>query len=895
METLVKQPPGPWHTLPTETVYNILASDPLGLSSTEAAHRLQQFGPNELQAADPVSPWTVFLGQFKNLLIIILLAGTVLSAILGHTTEAVAIGIIVILATLLGFYQEYRAERAIEALRAMASPTATALRDGREVEIQANELVPGDVILLQTGDRVPADLRLIEAVNLQCDEASLTGESVPVEKQTLPLGEADLAVGDRSNLAYAGSIATYGRGQGVVIETGMNTEFGKVAQMLQTVETDKTPLQMNLDKVGKVLASIAMAVVAIIVVLGLFRGQPFLEMFIFGIALAVAAVPEALPAVVTISLAIGVQHMVRRNALVRRLPAVETLGSTSVICTDKTGTLTKGEMTVRKIFAESRLVEVDGSGYAPVGRFHTEGSFIEPYEGLRQLLKAAMLSSDAQLVHDTSEDRWKITGDPTEGALVTAAAKAGLEKSTLEAQYPRRHEIPFSSEKKRMTTLHATAGGMVAYSKGAPEVIIDACAETYTAEGSVPLDPERKEALIQTAQQMADDALRVLAVAYKPDANDENAEQRMVFLGLLGMIDPPRPEAEAAVKTCAQAGIKTVMITGDHPITARAIARELGILKHGRAVTGIELEAMSDTDFEHEVENIEVYARVSPKDKLRVVSALQKKGHIAAMTGDGVNDAPALKKADIGVAMGITGTDVTKEAGVMTLLDDNFASIVGAVEEGRKIFNNIKKYLMFLLSCNIGEILLMTAASFAGLPLPLSAVQILFVNFVTDGLPALALSVDPPEDDLMRQPPRDPKTGVFTRPVIMLIIVGGLWTAIMTIGVFMWALNSGLSRNEAMSMTFIALIFIQFFNAYNFRSDRLSVANRPFANQWLNVSILSEMLLVAVVVYVPFFQKVFGVTPPSPMNLTIIFTATFTVLPVLEIVKWFQRKREPGK
>jgi Ca2+-transporting ATPase len=519
-----------WHTLSVEDVCTHLRSNPHGLTGSEATRRLSQYGPNELQVAAPISPWTVFFSQFKNVLIIILLVGTMLSAILGHTTEAVAIGVIVLLATLLGFAQEYRAERAIEALREMAAPTAAAVRDGRESEVPARELVPGDVILLEAGDRVPADLRLLEAVNLQCDEASLTGESVPVEKQTSTLSKPDLAVGDRSNLAYAGAIVTYGRGRGMVIETGMQTEFGKVAQMLQSVETDRTPLQVNLDKVGKVLAMIALAIVAIIVILGLVRGQPLLEMFIFGIALAVAAVPEALPAVVTISLAIGVQHMVRRNALVRRLPAVETLGSTSVICTDKTGTLTKGEMTVRKICTESQMVEVSGSGYEPTGQFQIEGSVIEPSEGLRLLLQAAMLASDAQLIHDASEGRWQITGDPTEGALVTVATKAGLEKAALEAQHPRKHEIPFSSEKKRMTTLHAMPSGMVAYSKGAPEVILDACTQESTAFGVIPLDRTRKDAILETAQQMADQALRVIAVAYKPDALNEDAEQRMVFL-----------------------------------------------------------------------------------------------------------------------------------------------------------------------------------------------------------------------------------------------------------------------------------------------------------------------------------------------------------------------------
>jgi Ca2+-transporting ATPase len=471
-----------------------------------------------------------------------------------------------------------------------------------------------------------------------------------------------------------------------------------------------------------------------------------------------------------------------------------------------------------------------------------------------------------------------------------AAAKAGIEKAALEAQYPRVHEIPFTSEKKRMTTLHSLSKGQVAYSKGAPEVILDACTRALAASGESSLDRTGKEAILAMGQQMADQALRVLAVAYKPDVVNGDAEQHMIFLGLLGMIDPPRPEAKTAVRTCAQAGIKTVMITGDHPLTAQAIARELGILKTGRVITGVELEAISDTDFEREVENIEVYARVSPKDKLRVVTALQKKGLITAMTGDGINDAPALRKADIGVAMGVTGTDVTKEAGAMTLLDDNFASIVGAVEEGRKIFDNIKKYLMFLLSSNIGEIILMAAASFTGLPLPLTAVQILFVNFVTDGFPALALSVDPPEDDLMRRPPRNPHRGIFTRPVVILIMTGGLWSAIVNLCIFTWALNSGMPLIKAMSMTFVSLILIQFFKAYLLRSDRLSVLNRPFSNKWLNLAILLEILLIGSVIHVPLLEDVFGVVALSLTEWLIILGAAFTILPPLEIAKWMLRR-----
>ena len=787
-----------WHTLPVETVVQKLGTDlQRGLSTAEAARRLAEFGPNELQAAHRISPWTLLIEQFKNVLIIILLIATAVSALLGEGVDAIAIAVIVLFAVGLGFIQEYRAERAIEALRQMAAPTATVIRDGEENEVAAREVVPGDITLLRAGDKVPADARLVEAINLQVEEAALTGESVPVEKHIAPLPDAGLALGDRKNVVYAGTAATYGRGSAVIVATGMQTEFGKIAQLLQTVETGKTPLQENLDKVGSLLARAAFVIVAIIVALGLFRGQPFIEMLLFGVALAVAVVPEALPAVVTISLAIGVQRMVKRHALVRRLPAVETLGSTSVICSDKTGTLTKDEMTVRRIYVAGKMLEVSGAGYDPHGEFSSNGSVLEPatFKPLITLLQAGNLASDAHIAHQ--DNRWVIKGDPTEGALVVVADKAGLKKHDVDAQFPRIGEIPFTSETKRMTTLHRSGEGGVAYSKGAPEIILESCVRQLTESGEAQLDAAEKEKILATAQQLAAEALRVLAVASKANPAIEDAEREMTFLGLIGMIDPPRPEAKAAIRTCEEAGIRVIMITGDHPLTAQAVARELGLLKTGRVVTGAELEAMSETDFERQVDTIEVYARVSPAHKLRVVTALQKQGHIAAMTGDGVNDAPALKKADIGIAMGITGTDVTKEAAAMTLTDDNFASIVAAVEEGRGIFGNIKKYLMYLLSSNIGEIILMAGATLLGMPLPLETVQILYINLATDGLPALALAVDPPERDLMRRPPRNPRQGIFTRPMVSLMLMGGIWLAAVNLGLFAWALATGRTIEEA--------------------------------------------------------------------------------------------------
>ncbi len=878
------------HTLTTAEACARLDSTPEGLPAAEALRRLADYGPNELEAAHRISPWTLLLDQFKNVLIVILLVATTLSAFLGHGVEAVAITAIVLFAVVLGFVQEYRAERAIEALHEMAAPTAAVLRDGAEVEIAARDLVPGDVVLLRAGDKIPADARLLEAVNLKVQEAALTGESVAIAKHAEPLDDPSRPVSDRANMVFAGTASTYGRGRAIVVGTGMRTEFGKIAELLQTVETGRTPLQQNLDTLGRTLARVAFVVVALIVAVGVFRGQPFIEMLVFGIALAVAVVPEALPAVVTISLAIGVQRLAKRRALMRRLPAIETLGSTSVICSDKTGTLTEDEMTARTLIVAGEEVDVSGAGYEPSGEFSRDGRTVGVSGPLHRLLTAAALASDAHIVRGEGDGRWVVKGDPTEGALVVAAAKAGLDKADLDAQFPRVHEIPFASETKRMTTLHDVAGGVVAYAKGAPEVILASCQRQLMPDGEADLDPVGRQVILDTAGRLAADSLRVLAVGMRAGATPESAERDMTFLGLIGMLDPPRPEAAAAIRTCEDAGIRVVMITGDHPTTAQAVARELGLLTTGRVTTGPELDAMSDADFQRDVEDIDLYARVSPEHKLRVISALQRRGHVVAMTGDGVNDAPALKKADIGVAMGITGTDVAREAAAMTLTDDNFASIVAAVEEGRGIFGNITKYLTFLLSSNIGEIGLMAGAALAGLPLPLSAVQILYVNLATDGLPALALAVDPPEPDLMRRRPRDPDTSIFTRSVVSLMLIAGGWSAVVNLGFFAWLLESGAGLERAMALTFVSLVLIQFFNAYNFRSDRLSVLNRPFGNTWLNLAILWELALLALIMYVPLLQAPFGTFGLTAMDWALVFGVSVTIVPVVEAAKVMQHR-----
>ncbi len=885
----------PWHTLPVDEALRRLETGPAGLTSEEAARRLAVHGPNELRAFERASAWQTLLAQFKNVLILILLAATFLSGLLGHALEAGVIAVIVLFAVGLGFMQEFRAERALEALRAMAAPLGHVLRDGAETAIAARAVVPGDVVLLRAGDRVPADARILQAINLAVDEAALTGESGAVEKTSSPVARVDAGLGDRVNMAYAGTLVTYGRGQAVVVATGMATEFGHISALVQTVESGRTPLQENLDHLGSTLGKAALVVVALIVAAGLWRGLPPLEMFLFGIALAVAVVPEALPAVVTISLAVGVRRMVKRQALVRRLPVVETLGSTSVICTDKTGTLTRNEMTVRRLVTADGVAQVDGVGYAPDGevRMTGIGDGATLPASVVELLRAGVLASDARLVAD--QGHWRIDGDPTEGALVVAAAKAGLRAAVLDQLAPRLDEIPFSSERRRMTTVHEMAEMSVAFSKGAADAILPDCTRQLRGNTEVPLDAAARDAFLAVEHQLAGEGLRVLAVARKHGAGTSDAEQDMTFLGLVAMMDPPRPEAAAAIRTCRDAGITPVMITGDHPLTARAIAGELGLLGDRRVVGGAELAAISDADLPREVTGIGAYARVSPADKLRVVTAWQARGAVVAMTGDGVNDAPALKKADVGIAMGITGTDVSKEAAAITLLDDNFATIVAAVDEGRIVFSNITKYLAFLLSSNVGEIALMAGAALAGLPLPLTAVQILYVNLATDGLPALALAIDPPEPDLMRRRPRDRRAGIFSRPLIVLLMSGGLWSAAVNLGLFTYLRRSGRPLPEAMAMTFVSLVLIQFFKAYNYRSDRYTVLRRPFANRWLNLAVGWELVLLAGVIYVPALHDPFGTFSFSWADWALTAGLALTVVPVLEAVKWLERRGYLGE
>jgi len=850
-----------WHTLTAERTLDALGTDSRGLTAAEASERLARHGPNELTAKEKESAFILFLAQFKNFLIIMLLAAVVLSLLLGEYVDAAVILVIVLFATLLGFIQEYRAERALDRLKEMAAPNAAVLRDGRVITLPARELVPGDVIQLKTGDRVPADARLLSAINLRVEEASLTGESVAAEKTTGAVENA-AQIGDRRNMAYAGTSVVYGRGNAAVVATGMATEFGKIAGLLAGVEKRLTPLQEGLDRMAKYIAFGAIALIIPLVCIGVARGHGWAEMFVWGVSLAVAAVPEALAAVVTIGLAIGVQRMVKRHALVRKLPAVETLGCTDVICSDKTGTLTQDHMTVRRVFVSGRAVDVSGTGYDTAGRFTCGDLQVAPASdaALAMLLEASALCNDSTI----GEGRGDVRGDPTEIALAVLAAKGGRDVEGLRRELPRVAEVPFSSETKRMTTVHAGPRGRIVFCKGAPEVIVEQCTRIRDGAEERPLDARTREELLAVNRAMAEDALRVLAIAYKPDDGGP-PDAALTFLGLAGMIDPPRPEAADAIRTARAAGIRPVMITGDNKITAARIARELGLLADGLAVEGRELDGLAAEELDSLVPRVDVYARVSPAHKLAIVETLQRRGHVVAMTGDGVNDAPALKKADIGVAMGITGTDVSKEAADMVLTDDNFASIVAAIEEGRGIFDNIKKFLVYLLSCNLGEVMLMAVGvlfgslvGLAGGAVPLVAIQILYVNLATDGLPAIALSFNPKETDLMRRRPRRRTEGIFTPQTIAHIAGLGIWTCLVAIASLLYARAEGKTVAEAQGFCFVTLILVQLVNALNCRSLARSLFSVGlFTNRWLLLALLWELGLLLLIVYLPPLQEIF--------------------------------------
>ncbi len=857
-----------WHSLSVEEALAARASSREGLSRDEALRRLARFGPNELRQEKTVSWAMMLLGQFQNALILILLAASAISLVLylvkheGKLWDPIIIVAVVLISVLLGFVQQYRAERAMRALRQMIAPSSAVLRDGEEAVAPSRELVPGDIIILRMGDRVAADARLIEASSLKMDEAALTGESVAILKTLEPLPAA-LAPADRANMVFAGTTVAYGKGRAVVTATGMSTEFGRIAAMLQDVEEPRTPLQERLDRFGKSMALALVAVTALVAILILVRtDRGLMEIFMWGLSLAIVVVPESLPAIVTVTLAFGVYRMARKHALIRKLHAVETLGSTTFICSDKTGTLTQNQMTARQIFVDGLVVEVTGSGYEPNGQFRRRGAAVVPDADstLLRVLLIGALCNDAGL--SASNGLWTVKGDPTEGALLVAAAKAGLDRQALAASWRPVAEIPFSSERMRMTTIHDGPEGRLALSKGAVEVILGSCTLIRLPGQERELGPQDRSRVLDVNRQMGEDGLRVLALAYRAlpaSGGVEDAARDMVVAGLVGIIDPPRQEAREAIEVCQKAGIKTVMITGDHKTTAVAVARELGLLGDGLALDGDGLDRIGDAQLERMAEGVEVYARVSPAHKLRVVQALQRRGHVVAMTGDGVNDAPALKRADIGVAMGLTGTDVSREASHMVLTDDNFASIVAAVREGRHIFANIKKCLMYLLSAHIGELVLMIAAVLVDPRyLPLVAVQLLWLNIAVDGPTALALAFDPPDPDLMERPPRRRQTSIFTPAVLGFIAVAAVWSGLVTFGVFKWALASGRTEQEAQALCFITLMVVGEFTALASRSETKPLLRLgPLGNRWRRAAMVGTMAATLPIIYVPALQEYF--------------------------------------
>ena len=906
-----------WHALEASKVVRALQTSPTrGLTTEQVARRVVEYGPNELIEPPRPTLWRMILEQFNNFIVIVLIVASIVSALLGDYIEAGAIMAIVLLNALLGVIQEHRAEEALAALQRLAAPEAHVIRDAHRQAVPARDLVPGDVVLLGVGNYVPADLRLVETVNLKIDEAALTGESVPVQKDARVVLTQDEVLGDRRNTAFSGTLVSYGRGRGVVVSTGMNTQIGMIAAMLQSVHEEPTPLQRRLDQLGKLLGWASLAICGLVFALGWVRGVDPLEMFLVAVSLAVAAVPEGLPAVVTITLAMGMREMIQRHALIRRLSSVETLGSTTVICSDKTGTLTQNQMTVTHLWVDGIDIQITGSGYEPIGEFRVDGTPVnlKVYNASTSALWVSAVANDAQIEVGEDEDvsaTTRVVGDPTEAALIVAAAKTGADLDALEHAYPRINEIPFDSSRKRMTTIHKILlpqpedaspfydgrlrGWEVAAIKGAPDVILDLC--TYYQcmdDTSMPLTDQVRKRILDANAHMAKQALRVLAVAFRvekdvPDeAPPERIEQDMTFIGLLGMIDPPRVQAMSAIQKARQAGIRTVMITGDYPDTARAIAEEIGLLElDHRVIAGKELEQMDDDRLRREVIRTGVFARVSPEHKVRIVDALKHNRQIVAMTGDGVNDAPALKRADIGVAMGITGTDVAKETADMVLTDDNYASIVSAVEQGRVIYANIRKFVFYLLSCNLAEIAVIFIAVLAGLPSPLTAIQLLWLNLITDGAPALALGMEKGDPDTMTRPPRPPDESIINREMRLRIGIQTVAIAAVTLVAY-WA-GLGLHHEHTLlagTMAFVTLSFSELLRAFTARSEYYPMLKIGlFSNKVMFFAVVSSLLLLLLVIYVPFLQPVFNTVPLTLAHWKIIFPLLFIPAIVAELSK----------
>ncbi len=908
-----------------------------GLTRPEAAERLAKYGANELTERPRPGFLALLWDQFNNYLVIILILAALISLALGEYVDSVAIMFIVALNAVVGVIQESKAEQALAALKKMSAPNAQVIREGHQLTVPGREIVGGDIVLLEAGNYVPADLRLVESVNLKVEEASLTGESVPVEKHAGAVLDKDIPLGDRKNSAFMGTVITYGRGKGLVTGTGMNTQIGLIAEMIQSFETEDTPLQKKLEQLGKVLGTACLAICALVFVYGLFRDthltdalnggfldylqaekKDIVNLFMTAVSLAIAAVPEGLPAIVTICLALGMQRMIRHHALIRKLPAVETLGCATVVCSDKTGTLTQNEMTVVQACAGGKRLRVTGEGYAPNGQFFEGAEAFDPRADADAavLLQGALVCNDARLEETSDEDgkrSWQIIGDPTEGAMVVAAAKSGYRRADLEQALPRIQEIPFDSERKRMTTIHGVdsghagfAGGgigttpFIAFVKGAPDVILELCSRRLESGRAVGLTDTMRATILGQNRDMASDALRVLAVAYRPlqqvpaSVTPDTVEKDLVFVGLLGMIDPARPEVAQALAVARGAGLKSIMVTGDYKDTAEAVARDIGLLTPGGLVlTGAEIESLSDAELQAKTDRLEVCCRVSPQHKTRIVEALKARGHVVAMTGDGVNDAPALKRADIGVAMGITGTDVAKQTADMVLTDDNFASIVAAIEQGRIIYSNIRKFVYFLLACNVGEILIIFVSMLLGLPIPLRPVQLLWLNLVSDGAPALALGLEKGDPDIMKHRPRSPQEPVINRDMAIGIGVVGVVDAIAILAVFYLALQRYPEQLvAAQTIAFVTLCSSELIRAFTARSEYHSIFSiGVFSNRWMVWAVGVSFLLVLMVVYVPFLRPFFDTVPLGAGDWLLMLPFFFASPIAMELLKVFLRRK----
>lgn len=853
-----------------------------GLTEQKVSQRRKKVGWNELSEGEKQSSLLLFFSQFKDFMVLVLLGATLLAGLLGEYIDAIAIMAIVFLNGFLGFFQERKAEQSLQALKSLSAPQVNVLRDGEWKKINSREVVPGDVLKFSSGDRIGADMRIIVATNLEIEESALTGESIPSEKGETPIIEDHLSLGDLNNIAFMGTLVTRGHGIGIVTATGMKTAMGKIAGMIQDAPSLMTPLQRKLDQLGKILITVALLLTLLVVVTGIFHGHDIYTMLLAGVSLAVAAIPEGLPAIVTVVLAIGVQRMIKQNAIVRKLPAVETLGCASVICSDKTGTMTQNKMTVTHLWSGGETWTVSGSGNELTGEFKTEERpvNVQKTNSLRQLLTFGVLCNNAQLIE--KKDKMIIDGDPTEGALLVAGKKAGIEKDSLTKQFTIEKEYPFDSTRKMMSIIvKDQQGKRYVITKGAPDIIIGKSESILWKDIQRKLSDDLSDEVQRTVDELAGKALRTIAVAFKPLPTStlaesvEKIESGLTFIGLLGMIDPPRPEVKAAIKECNEAGIQTVMITGDHVATACAIAKELGILpnqSHVHSVMdGQQLNELTVEELEDVVEEVVVFARVSPEHKLKIVNALQNKGHIVAMTGDGVNDAPAIKAADIGIAMGISGTDVAKEASSLILTDDNFSTIKSAIKEGRNIYENIRKFIRYLLASNVGEILVMLLAMLLSLPLPLVPVQILWVNLVTDGLPAMALGLDPPEDNVMKRKPRHPKEGVFARKLGWKIVSRGFLIGIVTLIVFMIVYYRNPNDLQyAQTTAFATLVMAQLIHVFDCRSETSVFSRNPFENKYLVGAVISSALLMLAVIYIPFLQPIFHTVALEPREWLLI-------------------------